>query len=182
MQEDVVGPNLRALRAARGLSLSGVAGLSGVSKAMLGQIERGESSPTIATLWKLARGLELPLSAFVEGPVEAGGVEGGFAYRTVFAFNPGFGTETFEITLGPGWEHRSEAHAAGVVEDVFAGSGDVEIEVGGEWQMVRAGEGLRFAADQAHGYRNPGKGAVRFHNTIHYGGGVGPSPLVIEGQ
>ncbi len=171
MQEDVVGTNLRAIRAARGLSLSGLAALSGVSKAMLGQVERGESSPTIATLWKLARGLELPLSAFVEGPVEAGRVEGGFAYRTVFAFDPAFGTETFEITLGPGWEHRSEAHAGGVVEDVFAGSGEVEIGVAGVWQRCRVGEGVRFAADQPHGYRNPGPVPVRFCNTIHYPAG-----------
>lgn len=46
------------------LSLDATAQLTGVSKAMLGQIERGESSPTIATLWKIASGLEASFSAF----------------------------------------------------------------------------------------------------------------------
>ena len=49
---------LKALRQARGWSLSKLAEETGVSKAMLGQIERNESSPTVSTLWKIATGLE----------------------------------------------------------------------------------------------------------------------------
>ncbi|WP_370205990.1 helix-turn-helix domain-containing protein, partial [Pararhodobacter marinus] len=56
--EDLVGANLRRARGAAGLSLAQVSALTGVSKAMLGQIERGESSPTLATLWKLCKGLQ----------------------------------------------------------------------------------------------------------------------------
>jgi transcriptional regulator with XRE-family HTH domain len=52
-----VGSNLELLRRQRGLSLERLAAQSGVSRAMLGQIEAGESAPTIAVLWKIARGL-----------------------------------------------------------------------------------------------------------------------------
>ena len=52
-----IAHHLQSVRKARGLSLDKTAQLTGVSKAMLGQIERGESSPTIATLWKIATGL-----------------------------------------------------------------------------------------------------------------------------
>src|SRR5690242_13562169 len=61
----VVGGNLRRLRTRRGLSLERLAQLSGVSRAMLGQIELGQSAPTINVLWKIARALEVPFSALL---------------------------------------------------------------------------------------------------------------------
>ena len=47
---------LKTQRQVRGWSLSKLAEETGVSKAMLGQIERNESSPTVSTLWKIATG------------------------------------------------------------------------------------------------------------------------------
>src|SRR5512134_868735 len=61
----VVGTNLRRLRTKRGLSLERLAQLSGVSRAMLGQIELGQSAPTINVLWKIARALEVTFSALI---------------------------------------------------------------------------------------------------------------------
>ena len=57
---------LRVLRSERGWSLDRTAQETGVSKAMLGQIERCESSPTIATLWKIASGFQTSLSSLIE--------------------------------------------------------------------------------------------------------------------
>jgi transcriptional regulator with XRE-family HTH domain len=57
----VVGSNLRRLQTTPGLSLERLAHASGVSRAMLCQIELGQSTPTINTIWKIARGLELPI-------------------------------------------------------------------------------------------------------------------------
>ena len=56
---------LKALRQARGWSLSKLADEAGVSKAMLGQIERNESSPTVSTLWKIATALNVPVFTFI---------------------------------------------------------------------------------------------------------------------
>ena len=56
---------LKTLRQQRAWSVSRLAEETGVSKAMLGQIERNESSPTVATLWKIATGLNVPISAFL---------------------------------------------------------------------------------------------------------------------
>ena len=61
----VVGANLRRLRTRRGLSLERLAQISGVSRAMLGQIELGQSAPTINVLWKIARALEVTFSALI---------------------------------------------------------------------------------------------------------------------
>ena len=55
----VVSQNLQRMREERNLSYTQLAELTGVSKSMLRQIETGQSSPTIATLWKIANGLGL---------------------------------------------------------------------------------------------------------------------------
>jgi XRE family transcriptional regulator, regulator of sulfur utilization len=57
-----VGPRIRALREAGGLSLRDLADRTGVSAPMLSQVERGETSPTLATAGRIAKGLELSLS------------------------------------------------------------------------------------------------------------------------
>lgn len=57
----ILANNLKLLREQRKLSLDKVAEMTGISKTMLGQIERGESSPSITTVWKIANGLKLSL-------------------------------------------------------------------------------------------------------------------------
>jgi XRE family transcriptional regulator, regulator of sulfur utilization len=59
-----IGQTLRDLRQQRGWSLDKTAQATGVSKAMLGQIERGESSPTVVTLWRISSGLQASFSEF----------------------------------------------------------------------------------------------------------------------
>src|ERR1044071_6634434 len=61
-----ISKTLKSLRQERGWSLDKAADETGVSKSMLGQIERGESSPTIAVLWKIASGFSTPFSSFIE--------------------------------------------------------------------------------------------------------------------
>src|SRR5579871_1296585 len=62
---------LKELRREKGWSLDKTAEKTGVSKAMLGQIEREESSPTIATLWKIASGFDTSFSSFIDGEVSS---------------------------------------------------------------------------------------------------------------
>ena len=61
-----VGKNLRKIRNDLGLSLDETSKLTGVSKTMLGQIERGESSPTISTLWKISSGLKISFTSILD--------------------------------------------------------------------------------------------------------------------
>ncbi|WP_116134166.1 helix-turn-helix domain-containing protein [Tropicimonas sp. IMCC34043] len=179
MTETKIRINLKAVRTRAGLSLSQAAELTGVSKAMLGQIERGESSPTLATLWKLAKGFHLPLTAFIEDLVQTTGIftparpdpvrfQGSIGFHTIFPFDPVFGSETFLMTLDPGQTHVSNPHDAGVVEDVFVTRGEIEVLLDGNWKVFRCGDGIRFPADQPHGYRNMTDDPAQFHNTMHY--------------
>ena len=175
---------LRALRNERGWSLDRAAQETGVSKAMLGQIERGESSPTIATLWKIATGFHASLSSFLE-PLPAATERhlvyrslraarsqhrnGGMLVEPLFPYDPSYGFEIFELTLLPGYERLSEAHEAGVSEHVIVQRGCMDVLVEGEWISLAAGDALRFPADRPHGYRNTQAESAVFQNLIHYG-------------
>ncbi|MBV1790585.1 XRE family transcriptional regulator [Marinobacterium sp. D7] len=172
---------LKAQRQARGWSLDQTARETGVSKAMLGQIERGESSPTIATLWKIATGFNVALSEFTDPRGNRIGNELRQAGRlrhqpaadqmlvaSLFPYDPAFGFELFELTLLPGYERLSEPHAQGVTEHVIVIRGDMELLIDGNWQRLQEGDAVRFPADGPHGYRNFGQTPAVFHNLIHY--------------
>ena len=167
-----IGADLRARRQAAGLSLARAAELTGVSKAMLGQIERGESSPTLATLWKIARGFRLPLTCLIAGEATpAAGETPVFskeiAVTPVFSFDPWLAQETFEVTMQPGQTHLSEPHMSGTWEDVVLLAGVLEMQLDGAWQAVAHHRGLRFRGDRTHGYRAGPEGCT-FLSTMHY--------------
>ena len=181
---EYLAQTLRAFRKQQGWSLDRAAKETGVSKAMLGQIERGESSPTVATLWKIAGGFGTSLSSFIEPPLPANDepvVRSAEALRqqpapdemwvaTVFPFDPHMGFEVFELTLHPGYVRQSEPHEPGVVEHLIVQQGKLEVLLQGQWQALNTGEAVRFAADQPHGYRNSGSEPAVFYDIIHYPG------------
>jgi transcriptional regulator with XRE-family HTH domain len=173
---------LKALRKERGWSLDRAAKETGVSKAMLGQIERQESSPTIATLWKIASGFHTSFSSFLEKahtdlnePFHRQGQtqnlhpqDEKIRVMPLFPFDAELNFELFVIDLLPSCEHLSPPHEAGVIEHVVVVQGEMEVLVDGQWQLLRQGEGLRFHANLPHGYRNTTASTVSFHDMIHY--------------
>jgi transcriptional regulator with XRE-family HTH domain len=177
-----VAAALKALRRQRGWSLDDTAAHTGVSKAMLGQIERGESSPTVSTLWKIATGLGVPMTALIEPGFAAGDVllvrdaaalrvqasAEGQQRALLFPYEPRFGFELYELVLAPGYESISEPHEPGVTEHVTVLHGAMELMIEGEWRPLAKGQSLRFPADRRHGYRNPTAGEVMLHDIIHY--------------
>lgn len=177
-----ISSTLKALRHERGWSLDKAAEETGVSKAMLGQIEREESSPTIATLWKIASGFQTSFSSFLEeidtdfkAPVHRAGKpkrlheqDSKIRVMPLFPFDKKLNFEVFIIELLPGCEHLSPPHKHGVIEHVIVVDGTIEILVDGKWQSLKKGEGLRFQANQPHGYRNLSKKTASIHDLIHY--------------
>ena len=144
---------LKTLRQQRGWSLSRLAEETGVSKAMLGQIERNESSPTVAT--------SAAPSAF--DPQQQA-----MLVTPVFPWDPELRFDHFSITLAPGALSESTPHEKGVIEHVVVISGTLDLCLQGEWHSLQAGEGRRFAGDATHAYRNRGAQAAHFHSLIHY--------------
>ncbi len=173
---------LKELRRKKGWSLDKTAEKTGVSKAMLGQIEREESSPTIATLWKIASGFNTSFSSFIEDissefnqPVHRGGQtqqlhpsDEKIRVRSLFPFDDQLNIEIFVIELLPSCEHLSPPHQSGVIEHVIVAEGNMEVLINNTWQPLNKGEGLRFNANQPHGYRNLSSKIAIIHDIIHY--------------
>lgn len=172
-----VATQLKNARLKKGWSLDVASQHCGVSKAMLGQIERGESSPTIARLWKIATGFALPLSEFLEHRGEPSAVLShakGFhesekiCIETVFDYDENTGLEVFDLQLAVGHEQYSEAHQKDVIEHIVVTSGSMEYYADGKWNKLDTGGKAKFLADQEHAYRNIGQLPLRFLNIIYY--------------
>ena len=160
---------LKTLRQARGWSLSKLADETGVSKAMLGQIERNESSPTVSTLWKIATGLNVPFSAFITPEADRfDPQQQAMVVKPLFPWDEALRFDYFSITLAPGALSESTPHEAGVIEHVVVVSGELEMKLEGKWQTISADSGVRFAGDKPHAYRNSSDRTVHFHSLIHY--------------
>lgn len=168
-----IAEHLKAERKRRKLSLDATAKLTGVSKAMLGQIEREESSPTIATLWKIASGLETSFSAFF---TKNSGLHSGervfpedkcMKVKTLFPFKSDSRIEVFEITLMDFHRQMSEPHSVGVIEHVQVITGNLNVFFEQKWHSLHEGETVRFYSDQPHGYEAENDRVV-FQNIVCY--------------
>ena len=176
-----VGRNLRKLRTRRGHSLERLAKLSGVSRAMLSQIERGDSVPTISLLWKVARALELPFAALIGGPQNRATVilraaqskvlvsqDGTFALRALFPFDGRRRVQFYELRLAPGGIENAEPHAPDTLKNLVVCRGTVAITIETERHLLDAGDAILFRADFAHSYRNHGEVETLMYLVIVY--------------
>lgn len=182
----VVGGNLRKLRTRRGLSLERLSQLSGVSRAMLGQIELGQSAPTINVLWKIARALEVTFSALISSQSSSTArvlradesklltsKDRSFTSRALFPFDAPRRVEFYELHLAPGGIEDADPHPPGTSENLVVTQGTVEIEVAGELHHLGAGDSIVFEADGPHAYRNPGKSEAVMYLVMTYAQEVG---------
>jgi transcriptional regulator with XRE-family HTH domain len=182
----VVGSNLRKLRVRRELSLERLSKLSGVSRAMLGQIELGQSAPTINVLWKISVALGVPFSALITSR-QTGSVavlradqakrltshDGSFTSRALFPFDEPRRVEFYELRLAPHGEEKADAHAPGTVENLVVSHGTVEIEANSAHHVLGQGDAIVFEADTPHVYRNPASTEALMYLVMTYADTVG---------
>ena len=177
----IVGANLRRLRTKRGLSLERLAQASGVSRAMLGQVELGRSTPTINIVWKIARALDLPFSALIADPGERRPAvlrasrmrvltshDGAFVSRALFPFDVPREVEFYELRLAPASVEKADAHPPGTKENLVVVEGALDLVVGGDRQRLESGDAILFDADVAHEYWNRGATPLRMFLVMTY--------------
>ena len=165
----ILGANVRRLRTRRGLSLERLSKASGVSRAMLGQIELGQSTPTINVVWKIARALGVPFSALISQQhrprtaLLAGdrakvltSADGAFTSRGLFPYDEARKVEFYELRLRAHGREVADPHAAGTTENLIVAVGALELLVDTERFVLRAGDAVFFEADVPHEYHNPG--------------------------
>lgn len=175
-----ISNTLKKTRNEKGLTLEETSNLTGVSKAMLGQIERAESTPTISTLWKIATGLKISFSEFLNSSQRDNNIlnidelekvhesDGKMILYNVFPFNPLTGFEYFYIKLLPGAHHVSSPHKSSTEEYVVVTKGTLEIVIGSNNYVLKSPAALSFKADEFHEYNNPFDEEVIFQNIVKY--------------
>ncbi|AWP27804.1 DNA-binding protein [Paenibacillus glucanolyticus] len=176
----ILAHNLKSLREQRKLSLDKVAELTGISKTMLGQIERGESSPSITTVWKIANGLKLSFTSLIHEPysntvvVSRDDVQaliednGRIRIYPHFPFEDGRRFEMYSLEMDKGGYLTAESHIEGTEEFITVFQGELTVRIDNQEYTVGHGEAIRFTADKPHVYHNSGDSMNRLSMVIHY--------------
>jgi transcriptional regulator with XRE-family HTH domain len=177
----VVAENVKRLRGDLDLSLDKLAGLSGVSKAMLSQIEQARSAPSINVLWKIARALDVPFAALISKRTDSqlqvvrknemkvlSSQKGNFQSKALFPLDIARRVEFYELLLKAGCVERAVPHPAGTAENIVVSEGELEIEVNGQKTLLKEGDSIYFVADVPHVYRSIGGKDARAYLVMTY--------------
>lgn len=162
-----VAENIKRIRKTKKLSMERTAELAGVSRSMLGQIERGEANPSVAILGKIAMALKVPAQVLMENDgFEAfllsreldnkpARLDGGKALlRPSFPYDEVTRQETFFLDLYISGKYFPEVSVPGCVCHATLISGTVQVTAQGEQLLLQERDALRFAADQPYGFEN----------------------------
>lgn len=171
-----IGARLKALRTAGGMTLEDLAERSGVSRAMLSRIERGESSPTAQLLNRVCAGLGLTLSAlFAAAEVAAPPISrradqpvwrdpgSGYLRRVVSPPGRGAPAEIIEVEFPAGAAVAFASQGLATAnQDVWVLDGTMEVTVGEETHRLERGDCLHMRLDRRIGFRNPSERPARY--------------------
>jgi transcriptional regulator with XRE-family HTH domain len=174
-----IGPKLRQYRLKENMTLADLQDLTGISKSMLSQIERGSVNPTFARVWRLTRSLGIGVGDLL-GEVRTGldaphiyehrksystpaitSADGLCITRILSPIRQALPVEWYEMVLKPGGSLRANAHGNGSWEHQTVIAGRVIIEIGDSEVLLEQGDTLRYSAEQPHGIRNAGDTEAR---------------------
>ena len=171
--EPRVGDTLAALRQTQSLSLDELSRRAGVSKSMLSQIERAQTNPTVAVIWRLSNALGVSMADLLGGnprpgepnitvvPVHATpslrSPDGLCELRILGPIELAGQFEWYALALQVGGALQSQAHERGTREHLTALTGLLEVSAGDERKRLKHGETARYAVDRPHTIHNVGK-------------------------
>ncbi|MFT6874982.1 MAG: transcriptional regulator with XRE-family HTH domain [Granulosicoccus sp.] len=164
---------LKQARQERSLSLEALANLSGVSKSMLSQVERGESSPTVAFMWNLTKALNVDFAGLLDsGPNERSPIREIIrAEQTPVILSQGEGckirilsapesvgdTEIYDLEFEANAMLASEPHRSGCIENLTVFAGTLIVTTDGVSESINKGDTIRYCADRPHSIRAKNK-------------------------
>ena len=175
-----LGARVRELRRERNLTLDELAGVSGVSRAMISKLERGEKNPTIVVAAKLAEGLGITLSTLAgmeqrreviivprDKRMVMRDPETGFERQLLSPNFVGPGVEFVQNKIPPGsTSGEFPPHRKGVEEHVVVEHGSLKVILDGEEYLLEGGDALYFEADIPHRFDNAGDGECTYYLVI----------------
>jgi transcriptional regulator with XRE-family HTH domain len=179
-----VGARVKKLRTGQRLTLEALAELSGVSRAMLSKLERGEKNPTLVVAAKIAQALHVGLTDLM-GVAESrrAVVLIPKCSRMIFQ-DPETGFE--RQLLSPAFESRSvefvrhviprgatsgelPPYRRGTEKYIVVEQGILRVVIEGQGYSLKAGDTLYFEADISHRFDNAGKGVCSYYLVVSYG-------------
>ncbi|HEV2570698.1 XRE family transcriptional regulator [Methylocella sp. CPCC 101449] len=163
-----MGKTVQRLRKAYNLSLSELSEQSGVAKSIISQIERNETNPTLATIWRLSQALDVSIERVLQTAEDEPFLETSTKGETpILVTDDGrcrlaiIGwiktvewLQWYDFHAAPGGVLESEAHQRGSVECLSVLEGELEVEVAGVIETAKAGDTLRYRCDRPHTIRN----------------------------
>lgn len=167
--------NLKKIRKSKKMSLDVLAVETGISKSMLGQIERGEANPTIATLGKIVSGLRVDFMDLVGTPRDETYImrreslepikenKGAFRNYAYFPFELDRDFEIYSIEVEPHSFYACASHGEKTIEYIIVFSGELTLEAGEEKHRIGPGDAIRFDSDKEHCYYNNGDDLLRLY-------------------
>ncbi len=178
-----IGRNIKRFRTTHGLTLELLAERSGVSKAMLSQIESGKVNPTVATVWKISQGLDLDINLLLEGsegPVRKFHLtrkgnhtaldtdEAGLHIHVLTPVSLVEDLEMYLLTFAPGGALRSKAHFPNTEEFLTVISGSVHVRAGDKNVDLSDGDFIRYQCDVEHSIENIGAVDAIVHMVVRF--------------
>lgn len=181
----MIGKNIQKMRTDRGLTLNVLSEKSGVSKAMLSQIESDKVNPTVATVWKIAKGLgvelnellntdSLPKRIFSVNPNETKSaaalemVDHGVTIKVLSPLNMVEELEMYLLSLPVDTELPSEPHYPGTQEFLTILKGQVMVTAGNNTATLKKGDFLVYHCDVDHTIANSGSQQAEVHMVVRY--------------
>lgn len=178
-----IGSNIQRIRKEQDLTLDGLAERSGVSKAMLSQIESDKVNPTVLTIWKIARGLEVELDAILKGSWEPArkfsstrsedvvtlDTSGSGPHVKVFSpLSMAEDLEIYQLTFDPKTTLPSGPHAPRSEEFITVLSGRVTVSAGDRKAELSAGDFINYHCDVNHTIANPFDEVAQIHMVVRF--------------
>ena len=163
-----IAENLKRIRKSRNMSLDMLAEKTGVSKSMLGQIERGESNPTVATIAKIVDGIKVPFEELIYEKTEPVVIidndklpvykaqDGAYQVRSIFPYDRHRNFEVYEAKIEPGEDCEQFVKDDGCCEYIMVVQGVLTLETEEGMYEVASYHAVRLDAQKRHSYHNRG--------------------------
>ncbi|MCD8039443.1 MAG: XRE family transcriptional regulator [Lachnospiraceae bacterium] len=163
-----IAANLKRIRKSKNMSLDMLAERTGVSKSMLGQIERGESNPTVATIEKIVEGIKVPFEDLIYQKKEPIVIidneklpmykaqEGAYQVRAIFPYDRHRNFEVYEAKIEPGEDCERFVSNEGSCEYIMVLQGTLTLETESGTYEVSANHAIKMDSLRRHSYHNRG--------------------------
>ncbi|MEI7475265.1 MAG: XRE family transcriptional regulator [bacterium] len=174
-----ISKNLKLIRKTKGVTLEDLSETSGVSKSMLGEIERGTTNPTILVLWKIADGLKIPLTKLLEeeeldytivksNEAKAITNESEYNIYSIFPYHDVHKSEILKLEILPKSTLSNNGHMNGVDEYIYIVKGNIQCILDNEKINLKEGDSIRFKGKLSHKFINNEDNTALLINILNY--------------